>query len=155
MPYLLISSRFASFRIDLSGFRYLGLIPILIGVMIYIWCAWNFTFIGKGTPAPFDPPKELVVKGPYQYARNPMYVFLVLALTGEAIFFETTILILFAAAAVIFVHLWVVLYEDGLETKVWRVIRKVLRKSVALVPWVTASELNKTRIIAEFVCVSV
>ena len=112
VPYLLISSRLDSFRIDLSGFRYLGLIPILIGVMIYIWCAWNFTFIGKGTPAPFDPPKELVVKGPYQYVRNPMYVFLVLALTGEAILFETAILILFAAAAVIFVHLWVVLYEE-------------------------------------------
>jgi protein-S-isoprenylcysteine O-methyltransferase Ste14 len=111
-PYLLLSSRFDSFRINLSHFRFLGLIPIVIGVMIYIWCAWDFTFIGKGTPAPFDPPKELVVKGPYRYVRNPMYVFVALALIGEAILFQTTILVLFAAIAVAVLHLWVVLYEE-------------------------------------------
>jgi protein-S-isoprenylcysteine O-methyltransferase Ste14 len=112
VPYLLLSSQFDSFRFNISGFRFFGLIPILIGVMIYIWCAWYFTFIGKGTPAPFDPPKELVIKGPYQYVRNPMYVFVALTLIGEAIFFQTTILVLFAVLAVIIFHLWVVLYEE-------------------------------------------
>jgi protein-S-isoprenylcysteine O-methyltransferase Ste14 len=112
VPYLLLSSRFDSFRINLPDFRFFGLIPVLIGVTIYIWCAWDFTLIGKGTPAPFDPPKELVVKGLYRYVRNPMYVFVALALIGEAIFFETTILVVFAALAVIFFHLWVVLYEE-------------------------------------------
>lgn len=43
VPFLLLSSRFDSFRIDLSDFRFFGLIPILIGVVIYTWCAWNFT----------------------------------------------------------------------------------------------------------------
>ena len=115
VPYLLLSSNDDSLRINLSQFqylRYLGLIPIAVGVVIYIWCAWNFTFIGKGTPAPFDPPKELVVKGPYRYVRNPMYVFVALTLIGEAILFETTRLLIFAAVAVIFCHLWVVLYEE-------------------------------------------
>jgi protein-S-isoprenylcysteine O-methyltransferase Ste14 len=112
VPYLLLSSQFDFFRINISSIRFFGLIPILFGVLIYIWCAWDFTFIGKGTPAPFDPPKELVIKGPYQYVRNPMYVFVVLVLIGEAIFFETTILVLFAVVAMIFFHLWVVLYEE-------------------------------------------
>lgn len=112
VPYLLLSERFDSFRVNLSDFRFLGLIPCIFGVMIYVWCAWNFTFVGRGTPAPFDPPKELVVKGPYRYVRNPMYVFVALALIGEAIFFETTILILFAALAIVFCHLWVRLYEE-------------------------------------------
>ena len=111
-PYLLLSASFDSFHINLLQFRFLGLVPIVLGVMIYVWCAWNFTFIGKGTPAPFDPPKELVVRGPYQYVRNPMYVFAALALTGEAIFFETTVLILFAALAITVCHLWVVFYEE-------------------------------------------
>jgi protein-S-isoprenylcysteine O-methyltransferase Ste14 len=112
VPYLLLSSQFDSFRINISIFRFFGLIPILLGVMIYIWCAWDFTFIGKGTPAPFDPPKELVIKGPYQYVRNPMYVFVALVLIGEGIFFETTILFLFAVLAMPLFHLWVVLYEE-------------------------------------------
>ena len=112
VPYLLLSPPFDSFRIDLSDFRFFGLIPILVGVMIYIWCAWYFTFIGRGTPAPFDPPKELMVKGPYQYVRNPMYVFVALALVGEAIILETTILVLFAALAVALLHLWVVMHEE-------------------------------------------
>ena len=112
LPYLLLSSEFDSFRIEISVFRFFGLIPILIGIMIYIWCAWNFTFVGEGTPAPFDPPKKLVVKGPYQYVRNPMYVFVALTLIGEGIYFETMILVLYAALAVILAHIWVVSYEE-------------------------------------------
>jgi protein-S-isoprenylcysteine O-methyltransferase Ste14 len=112
VPYLLLSSQFNSFRINISILRFFGMIPILFGVMIYFWCAWDFTFIGKGTPAPFDPPKELMIKGPYRYVRNPMYIFVALVLIGEGIFFETTILFLFAALAMPFFHLWVVLYEE-------------------------------------------
>ena len=112
LPYLLLSSEFDSFRIEISVFSFLGLIPILLGIMIYIWCAWNFTFVGEGTPAPFDPPKKLVVKGPYQYVRNPMYVFVALTLIGEGIYFETMILVLYAALAVILAHIWVVSYEE-------------------------------------------
>ena len=112
VPYLLLHSRFDSFRLDPGGFRFFGLIPILIGVVIYVWCAGEFTFAGQGTPAPFDPPRELVVKGPYRYVRNPMYVFVALALIGEAIFFGATILLLYAAIAIGFLHLWVLLYEE-------------------------------------------
>ena len=112
VPYLLLHSRFDSWRLDAAGFRFFGLIPILIGVVIYVWCACEFTFVGKGTPAPFDPPKELVVKGPYRCVRNPMYVFVALTLIGEAIFFGATILVLYAAIAVIICHLWLLLHEE-------------------------------------------
>jgi protein-S-isoprenylcysteine O-methyltransferase Ste14 len=111
-PYLLLHSRFGSFRVDPGGFRFFGLIPIVIGAAIYVWCACEFTFVGKGTPAPFDPPKELVVRGPYRYVRNPKYVFVALALTGEAILFGAPILVFFAAVAVTICHLWVVIYEE-------------------------------------------
>ena len=118
VPYLLLYSRFDFFRINLSQFRWFGLIPILVGVMLYIWCAWYFTFVGKGTPAPFDPPRELVIKGPYRHSRNPIYVFVALTLIGEAIFFGATVLVLYAVAVVTFLHLWVVLYEErGLKRR--------------------------------------
>jgi protein-S-isoprenylcysteine O-methyltransferase Ste14 len=118
VPYLLLYSRFDFFRINLSRFRWFGLIPILAGVMLYIWCAWYFTFVGKGTPAPFDPPRELVIKGPYQHSRNPIYIFVALTLIGEAVFFGATVLVLYAAAVVTFLHLWVVFYEErGLKRR--------------------------------------
>jgi protein-S-isoprenylcysteine O-methyltransferase Ste14 len=112
VPYLLLSSQQVSTRIELSQFRYLGLIPILVGAAIYVWCAWSFTFIGKGTPAPFDPPKELVVTGPYRYVRNPIYVFVILALIGEAILFGSIRLVVLAAVTGLACHLWVVFYEE-------------------------------------------
>ena len=65
IPYLILSSWLNPLRTHLSKFRFFGLVPIFIGAAIYRWSAWNFTFVGKGTPAPFDPPKQLVVNGPY------------------------------------------------------------------------------------------
>lgn len=112
VPYWLVSARSIPFPQEMSLVRLIGLAVLLLACIIYIWCAWNFTFIGKGTPAPFDPPKKLVVKGPYQFVRNPMYVFVALSLIGEAIFFATTLLIIYAGVAVLFCHLWVVYYEE-------------------------------------------
>lgn len=112
IPYWLLSSGWASFALRLGAWRFLGLPPMLLGALIYCWCAWDFTFAGKGTPAPFDPPQELVVKGPYRLVRNPMYVFVLLAIIGAAIFFENAVLLVYAALVFTFFHLWVVMYEE-------------------------------------------
>ncbi len=45
-----------------------------IGGAIYAWCVWDFASYGRGTPAPIDAPKRFVVRGPYHYVRNPMYI---------------------------------------------------------------------------------
>jgi hypothetical protein len=36
-----------------------GMIMVIIGTVIALWCVFTFVFIGKGTPAPFDPPRKL------------------------------------------------------------------------------------------------
>src|SRR4051812_37881114 len=43
------------------------------GAAIAVWSILSFIVVGRGTPAPFDPPRRLVVRGPYTYVRNPMY----------------------------------------------------------------------------------
>lgn len=111
VPYLLLSAG-APLRVELSGFRYLGLLPIVSGALIYFRCAWDFTFTGKGTPAPFDPPKEMVARGPYRYTRNPMYVAALLVLAGEAAWFESGLILGYALAVYSVFHLWVIFYEE-------------------------------------------
>ena len=78
---------------EIGRFRLIGILPIALGALLYTWSAWNFMYVGKGTPAPrFDPPQVLVSKGPYRMVRNPIYLGLVLILVGEAIVFESLIL---------------------------------------------------------------
>jgi len=44
-----------------------GMFFVAIGMAIALWCVFTFVFIGKGTPAPFDPPRKLVIRGPYPF----------------------------------------------------------------------------------------
>ncbi|MGH7775499.1 MAG: methyltransferase family protein [Candidatus Binatia bacterium] len=112
VPYLLLTSSMKLFSVGIGIFRLLGLVPILLGGLIYLWCAWDFTFVGRGTPAPLDPPKELVVRGLYRLVRNPMYVGVFLVLLGEVLLFESAILFLYAALVLLVFHLFVVYYEE-------------------------------------------
>lgn len=112
VPDMLLSSGFKLFPVGFSSVRFAGLIPIALGALLYLWCAWDFTFTGKGTPAPFDPPKEMVVRGLYRHVRNPMYVALLLALAGEAILFESTLILIYAAMVFSIFHLWIIFYEE-------------------------------------------
>src|SRR5207245_127693 len=49
----------------------LAMLVIVAGAGLAIASILTFAFIGKGTPAPFDPPRKLVVAGPYRWVRNP------------------------------------------------------------------------------------
>jgi protein-S-isoprenylcysteine O-methyltransferase Ste14 len=112
VPYLLIASNFELFAIEIGRLRFLGLIPIIVGIAFYLWCAWGFTFLGKGTPAPIAPPKNLVIKGLYRHVRNPMYVGILLILFGEALLFESATLFLYAMLAFVIFHTAIVYYEE-------------------------------------------
>ena len=83
-----------------------------LGAMVALWCILSFALIGRGTPAPFDPPRRLVVRGPYRHVRNPMYLGAALALAGAALFYETGALWAYAAGFLLLTHLLVVFYEE-------------------------------------------
>ena len=61
---------------------------------------------------PLDPPRTLVVRGPYAYVRNPMYLGAALALAGAAAYYEAGALWAYAAAFLLSTHAFVVLYEE-------------------------------------------
>ena len=71
------------------GFEPLALIPLVGGVFLLLWCVRDFYVSGKGTLAPWAPPRNLVVVGLYRWSRNPMYVAVLLVLLGFAIAFRS------------------------------------------------------------------
>jgi len=90
----------------------IALVVLVLGVGIYAWCVWDFATFGRGTPAPIDAPKTLVVRGLYRYSRNPMYVGVLTVILGWALAFRAVSLVLYALVVGTCFHLFVVLYEE-------------------------------------------
>ena len=97
---------------------WLGLVAALAGLALAVWTMRLFLVEGQGTPAPWDPPRKLVVRGPYRYVRNPMISGVVLMLAAEALMLRSWPLaawmaVFFAANAV-----YLPLFEEkGLERR--------------------------------------
>jgi len=89
-----------------------GAVLVLAGGALALWCVLAFATLGRGTPAPFDPPRRLVVRGPYRFVRNPMYLGAGLALGGAALHFQSTAIAWYLAALAVAAHLFVVAYEE-------------------------------------------
>jgi protein-S-isoprenylcysteine O-methyltransferase Ste14 len=82
------------------------------GALLALWCIVTFALVGRGTPAPFDPPRRLVVSGPYRYVRNPMYLGAGLALGGAALVYGSLALLMYLGAFLVATHVFVLAYEE-------------------------------------------
>jgi protein-S-isoprenylcysteine O-methyltransferase Ste14 len=92
--------------------QFAGMTVGAAGAALALWCIFTFALAGRGTPLPLDPPRRLVVGGPYRLVRNPMYVGAALALFGAALFYESLPLAAYAALFLLATHLLVVFYEE-------------------------------------------
>jgi len=111
------------YRIGARGFQGVGFdwvrvvlaAPLLVlGAAIYFWCLRDFAVRGRGTPAPIDPPKHLVVRGLYRYVRNPIYVGVLIVIAGWAVLFRSGSVLGYGAVVAVAFHLFVVLVEEPL-----------------------------------------
>jgi len=101
-----------------GGWSYIGVVPVAIGLLIYAWTAFDFAWTGRGTPAPIDPPRRLVVRGLYRYVRNPMYGGVLLVIMGEGLMRRSWQMIEYAfAVAFMFGALVLVLEEPLLRSQ--------------------------------------
>jgi len=64
---------------------WLGMLLLACGLGFAVWTVRLFVQVGRGTPAPWDPPRQLVIEGPYRYVRNPMISGALMMLAGEAL----------------------------------------------------------------------
>ena len=62
-----------------------GVFLVAVGGLLFVVTLHRFVTLGRGTLAPWDPPRNLVVQGPYRYVRNPMISGVVFVLFGEAL----------------------------------------------------------------------
>jgi len=62
-----------------------GIALLALGLVFFVASLRRFAGEGEGTLAPWDPPRRLVVRGPYRWVRNPMISGVVLVLFGEAL----------------------------------------------------------------------
>lgn len=89
-----------------------GMILAALGAALALWCVTAFVRMGKGTPAPFDAPRRLVIRGPYRFVRNPMYMGAATVLAGAAIFYRSVEIAAYAAAFLMVFHFVVIFYEE-------------------------------------------
>lgn len=85
---------------------------MLAGIVLLLWCVRDFYVVGKGTLAPWDPPKSLVVAGLYRHVRNPMYVGVLTLVAGWAVALASPLLAAYTAALAAGFHIRVVVSEE-------------------------------------------
>jgi protein-S-isoprenylcysteine O-methyltransferase Ste14 len=107
VPWLLLDGRVSG-----RAFNPLGLVLLTLGTALLLWCVALFYSEGRGTLAPWDPPRALVTSGVYRLSRNPMYVAVALVLWGWALAFRSPVLAAYAVGITIAFHLRVVFFEE-------------------------------------------
>lgn len=93
-------------------YKIIGFIFCISGIFIFLYCSYLFIKIGRGTPAPIEPPKELVIQGVYRFTRNPIYIGYFLILLGEFFVFGHFLLLLYFIILLFFMHFYVVYVEE-------------------------------------------
>jgi protein-S-isoprenylcysteine O-methyltransferase Ste14 len=122
-------------QLETGIFAYLAFPLWLIGAVIVLWSFWNFLIEGRGTPAPIDPPKELVATGFYRYVRNPMYVSVLAIIIGHFLWFGYWNLLIYAAIVFVAFHAFVMYYEEPtLKRKFGAAYEDYLRKVPRWIP---------------------
>lgn len=99
--------------VDYSWGRFtIGFCAFWGGIAFFVWSFRILVVEGKGTPSPFNPTKQLVIKGPYYYIRNPMIVAIWSILLGETLYFDSLYLLIWTFVTVIFAMAYVPNFEE-------------------------------------------
>ena len=116
IPVLVIlgfNNHLLAFDSALSGtILALGTFLLVLGLGFVIYTNQAFFRVGKGTLAPWDPPKKMVVAGAYKYVRNPMISGVLMIVLGEALIFASIELFVLVILFFIVNHVYFVYLEE-------------------------------------------
>ena len=130
---------------------WLALLPTAAGFGLSVWTVKLFMKFGDGTPAPWDPPRKLVIRGPYRHVRNPMITGVLLMLLAEAMLLQSWPIALWMAVFFIGNAVYFPLVEEkGLEKRFahdYRLYKKnVPRWIPRMRPWIPDKKESKKRL---------
>ncbi|HEU5134460.1 MAG TPA: methyltransferase [Steroidobacteraceae bacterium] len=90
----------------------IGLGVLVAGLALLLWCVRDFYVAGKGTLAPWSPPRNLVTVGLYRHSRNPMYVAVTMMLAGWTVCFWSQTLAIYTCFVIVAFQMRVVFGEE-------------------------------------------
>ncbi len=111
-PYLLSGWNLDAPFFGWAPSRWIGVALVILPIPPLLDFLMRFVREGHGTPAPFAPPRRLVVSGPFRYVRNPAYLCAVSMIVGQGFFLGGTSVLVYAGVVALAFHLFVVLYEE-------------------------------------------
>ena len=92
--------------------RGFGVLVGLVGFALFAWCVALFARVGRGTLAPWDPTRRLIVVGPYRHVRNPMISGVLGMLLGQAFVLGSRVVAVWCATFVVINQIYFVLLEE-------------------------------------------
>jgi protein-S-isoprenylcysteine O-methyltransferase Ste14 len=101
------------FRVLQPPVAYLGAAPVALGVLVVLISAGLFR-LRKTTVNPFGEPVVMVQDGFYRFSRNPMYLGMLLVLTGVGLWLGNVLALLLAPAFVVIMTRWYIVREEQL-----------------------------------------
>lgn len=88
---------------------------IPLGICIFLWSTFVIYPIVRSVDQIFEneqASQDMIFRGLYKQMRNPVYVGIIIALLGEAMFFQSFLLVGYTLVVLVCMHLWVILSEE-------------------------------------------
>jgi len=110
---LILDKALPLFRVLHPPLSFLGAAPVALGVLIVLISAGLFRRRAT-TINPFGEPTVMVQDGFYRFSRNPMYLGMLLVLTGVGLWLGNALALLLASAFVVIMTRWYIVREEQL-----------------------------------------
>jgi protein-S-isoprenylcysteine O-methyltransferase Ste14 len=114
VPWLLTGWHSADWWLPVQVF---GGVLVTAGAVVLVQAFARFVVEGRGTPAPVAPAEHLVVRGPYRYLRNPMYIAVTGVIIGQALLLGRPVLLVYGLLVAIAMGAFAKWYEEPALTR--------------------------------------
>jgi protein-S-isoprenylcysteine O-methyltransferase Ste14 len=92
IPAIILYMSNYTWKLNYLFLMIIGSVLFVMGLCLASWTVWLFAHKGQGTAAPWNPPKNLVIEGPYAYVRNPMIISVFIMQIAESLLLNSWII---------------------------------------------------------------